>query len=867
MEGVVLAMVCLSPWVFGAVSAAALSYLYAGVGVLLVLWAARVLLEKQWVWKWCPLSWCLASQFFLAVAQLAPLPGPLHGGGGLIRQLLPAEPERLPEGAPRLTGGQPAGGAPSLYPGATRREAVKLLAVWLLFVAVRNNIAGPAALFRLSLAVLVNGALLALFALVQFFSSPTQLIYWTYPTDGQVFGPFVCRNHYPFYINMAVGLGVGLLLALQRLRKSRLRREGIAPEPSGRFGALLLPLHDPAVLWVSVALALMIGSVFVSVSRGGVLAVLGSAAVALGVKAARGRRLGPFELGVGVLLAFAALAAWFGVEQVEQRLHTIWTGTPAGEGRFDSWRNVLPLALQYPLWGTGLGTYQYVEPLRRGVGELPTVVWEHAHNEYLEALIEGGLPRLALSLLAVGVVYRLGWRALRRHRRRLGGGLALGALLAFTTLVLHSAVDFGVHIPAVTVLAVVLCAHLADLGKARRRRSRREHGEAHPWPESPAARRLIPVAGALALVCLALVLYGAGSRAARAESLHALAERMGASTDLRVLERQLAYLQAAVRASPEDAILHFDLARALVDQYEKEHARLTQGFRPAAAAGVAASLAPPGGAALPAAAVAIGRAAGPDDDPLVELDAAGLALRHKYLAPALAHGVRARDLCPLLGIVQLWLADQAPRFPRAEGRAAYLARATLLRPTYAPVWYLAGEQDFADGRFDLAWRNWRQALTLADEHLGPILSRARTRLGIDELLGRVLPDNPERLLKAATALYPQDQDRPLRRPLLEKALALATRPQGSPRAEDYRLQAQILLALARPSDAVRAYQSAVALGPRHLDWRMQLAELLYTQGRLPEAREQLAVILTANARHREAGVLLETVERELGLRP
>ena len=48
------------------------------------------------------------------------------------------------------------GAAISLYPGATRREAIKLLAVWLLFVAVRNNVASPAALARLSVAAVIN---------------------------------------------------------------------------------------------------------------------------------------------------------------------------------------------------------------------------------------------------------------------------------------------------------------------------------------------------------------------------------------------------------------------------------------------------------------------------------------------------------------------------------------------------------------------------------------------------------------------------------------------------------------------------------------------------------------------------------------
>ena len=61
MEAVVLALVALSPWAFGAVEPEAEFVLFAGVAVLLALWGARMLLEWRLRWAKCPVVLCLAG--------------------------------------------------------------------------------------------------------------------------------------------------------------------------------------------------------------------------------------------------------------------------------------------------------------------------------------------------------------------------------------------------------------------------------------------------------------------------------------------------------------------------------------------------------------------------------------------------------------------------------------------------------------------------------------------------------------------------------------------------------------------------------------------------------------------------------------
>src|SRR5262249_3848780 len=156
---------------------------------LAVLWGLRLLVEGRLSWKQCPVALCLAALFLTGAAQLVPLDRPVlgrlaPGTARLYEELLPARPEVLPFGEQRAPPRPPAGSTLSVSPAARRQELVRFLAVLLLFVIVRNNCASPAALRRLCVVALVNGALLALFALVQFFTSAPHLLYWTIRTEG-----------------------------------------------------------------------------------------------------------------------------------------------------------------------------------------------------------------------------------------------------------------------------------------------------------------------------------------------------------------------------------------------------------------------------------------------------------------------------------------------------------------------------------------------------------------------------------------------------------------------------------------------------------------------------------------------------------
>ena len=185
-------------------------------------------------------------------------------------------------------------------------------------------------------------------------------------------------------------------------------------------------------------------------------------------------------LALWLALPVFGLVAWFGWDVIGKRLGTITEKATLQEDRVNVWLPLLDLVQQYPLTGTGAGTLGVVEPIVRKIGGYPGVVLDHAHNEYLEAMVEGGVVRLAITLLMVFWLVRMGMRGIRRHRGEPSALMPVGLLFGLLALAIHSTVDFGVHMASVALLATVCLAHLSALS----RRQTTERPEAHDHEET-----------------------------------------------------------------------------------------------------------------------------------------------------------------------------------------------------------------------------------------------------------------------------------------------------------------------------------------------------------------------------------------------
>jgi O-antigen ligase len=142
--------------------------------------------------------------------------------------------------------------------------------------------------------------------------------------------------------------------------------------------------------------------------------------------------------------------------------------------REEIWSNSVALVKDYGLTGSGLGTYPrlyaHVEP----PGPVDLTYVNHAHNDYLELLIELGLP--GAVLIAAFFVW---WaRQTRRAWSTFGNDpYAQAASISSAAILLHSLVDFPLRTAAIAAV-FAMCLMLL----ARRRKPLLAEQEGYLWP-------------------------------------------------------------------------------------------------------------------------------------------------------------------------------------------------------------------------------------------------------------------------------------------------------------------------------------------------------------------------------------------------
>jgi len=74
-----------------------------------------------------------------------------------------------------------------------------------------------------------------------------------------------------------------------------------------------------------------------------------------------------------------------------------------------------PLIADYPWFGTGAGTFEYIFPMYKSPGLSPEA-YVYAHNDSLELLATQGAVGAAMISAALALVFLKFWRAIKRRR-------------------------------------------------------------------------------------------------------------------------------------------------------------------------------------------------------------------------------------------------------------------------------------------------------------------------------------------------------------------------------------------------------------------------------------------------------------------
>ena len=311
------------------------------------------------------------------------------------------------------------------------------------------------------------GAVVAAFAVLQGIA-PNGRLYWIWKLEqgGSIYGPYVNHNHYAGLIEMLLPFPLVLAATQFTNGKYKIAAAGIA--------------------------ALMAGSIFLSGSRGGMIAFLAQMIV-LGVLILR-RRQGNWTqpLMLGTFLAMVIIfLVWLGSNELTQRLISIHAEAREeinGGVRLTIDRDCLTMLLKRPLLGWGLGAFPTVYPGFRSF--YTNFFVNEAHNDYLQLLVETGLVGFSIAIWFLVLVFRRAAGKLQNWTETACGALTVAALLGCIGILVHSFLDFNLQIPANAALFYVLCAIAASapLQESQRRRVLRRHRlTVQPNPETTAS--------------------------------------------------------------------------------------------------------------------------------------------------------------------------------------------------------------------------------------------------------------------------------------------------------------------------------------------------------------------------------------------
>jgi O-antigen ligase len=277
------------------------------------------------------------------------------------------------------------------------------------------------------------GLAVALFALVQGLASNGKL-YWlrTPRLGGWIYGPYVNHNHYAGLMEMLLPIPLVFVFT--------------------RYGS------NPRKAMAGFAAALMASTIFLSGSRGGMLAFAAQITL-FAALLLRQKRAGRMVLTLGVFVVLAiGLLAWLGGAELAERIASIHSETRkelSGAMRVNIDRDALKMFARRPVLGWGLGTFPEVYPQFRSF--YTNFFVDKAHNDYLQLLVETGALGFAAMSWFLIATYRGAIKKLKNWTVDTNGAIGLATMLGVTGILVHSLLDFNLQIPANAALFYVLC--------------------------------------------------------------------------------------------------------------------------------------------------------------------------------------------------------------------------------------------------------------------------------------------------------------------------------------------------------------------------------------------------------------------------
>ena len=326
-----------------------------------------------------------------------------------------------------------------------RLELIRVLIYAFLFFAIVNNLHRQESIRIISIALLVLGMVISLYAVYQFLNKSHYV--WGFERPQGYWkrgsGSYICPNHLAGFLEMLLPVGLAYMM-------------------TGRFGPVM------KVFFGYVSLVILAG-LAVSGSRGGWLAAAASLPVLFFMLMRERQYRLPALVALVILMGGGV---WFSTHSQYARERQQAT-TSSGEERdlrVLIWPSAVKVWRENYWWGGGPAHFDHRYRAHRAETHVMQARPGYAHNDYLNTLADWGLAGallVALTFLLLGWGIFSSWKFLVRspndfvRKRSNKSTFVLGAGAGLVAILVHSFFDFNLHLPANAILAVTLMALIA----------------------------------------------------------------------------------------------------------------------------------------------------------------------------------------------------------------------------------------------------------------------------------------------------------------------------------------------------------------------------------------------------------------------
>ncbi|MEW6186677.1 MAG: O-antigen ligase family protein [Thermodesulfobacteriota bacterium] len=337
----------------------------------------------------------------------------------------------------------------SIHPYATKQSLIFAFALFLIYFWVAQGITSKKQIMILIWGLILLGTADGLYGLLERVRPDPHILWWgkTFGKDI-VSGTFINRNHFAAFLSMTICLNFSFLWG-------RMNRISFPPNKDSRTGIFQewrINLHAIGLTEVLLVLSLLVQSValLLSASRGGLLSTLITLSAMISYITIIRFKASVKILFLVVSILILAYGSYLGAEKVWSRFENL---EMAKDARVQLFMETGEVQRDFPLFGSGLGTFEEIIPAYQPTSP---ILYDHAHNDWLELLTDTGWIGLGLFCLGFIWVFIQSIRTLFFIKDPFIQGGVLGGTGALLSIALCTLTEFSLHTPAVPILATTI---------------------------------------------------------------------------------------------------------------------------------------------------------------------------------------------------------------------------------------------------------------------------------------------------------------------------------------------------------------------------------------------------------------------------